>query len=89
MHPTCIPRASQVLLPTAFYLAVHVGVAEDDEPPIPAAQLVACALVVLGGAACSTPINPHQPPSTPLSNPYTPSCTLTPSHSPSQAGCSR
>ena len=59
MHATSMPHPCQVLLPTAFYLAVHVGAAEAGEPPISAAQLIACALVVLG--ALLAIISPHFP----------------------------
>ena len=45
---------SQVLLPTLFYLAVHVRASEAGEPPTSAGQLAACALVVLGGLLAMT-----------------------------------
>ena len=83
MHTTCMPRVSQVLLPTAFYLAVHVGAAEAGEPPISAAQLIACALVVLG--ALLAIISPHLP--SPSAPPPTDTSSLftSPYHNPTSA----
>lgn len=49
-----VTTLTAVLLPTALYLAVHVGAAEAGEPPLSPAQLIACALVVLGGLLAMT-----------------------------------
>ena len=59
-----------MLLPTLFYLAVHVRASEAGEPPTSAPQLAACALVVLGRPLPPTTLPPPTPTPYPYPYPY-------------------